>query len=124
MNIHRTFSVAILCLIFSCSDPVGDSDLEKGIDLYSSTEFSELAEMHCRARYLKEMRFSLAEEMRKNPISEKNYDSLKTDMADRSRALSDSIREHLTDLTTSLDLEGKRIFNDSLEARIRRMGCE
>jgi len=93
-------------------------------DIYSDPDFESLTEMHCRARVLKAKRFSLAEEMRQNPIEGKDYDGLSQEMENSSRLLADSIRRKLSTLTAELSLEQKRTFNDSIQARIDRMGCE
>jgi len=80
--------------------------------------------MQCRARQLKKQRFSLADALRDNPDFVNNPDSLKDVMAQKSRLLADSIRSKLEILTSEMELNEKRIFNDSLEARIANMKCE
>jgi hypothetical protein len=116
MRWKYAFVLLLLISFFACETATEENS-------FATTEFDELVEMHCRARTLKDQRFSLAEEMRTHPVEGINYDSLKVSMAQSSRALSDSIREKLTLLTGSLTLEEKRVFNDSIEARIERMGC-
>lgn len=109
----------IFCLIglavFSCNP---------GEEAHGSNEFDELVEMHCRARKLKNERFSIAEEMRENPRDTVNYDSLRQVKSELSRALSDSIRLKLKYLTSNLSLEEKRAFNKRVEARITTMNCD
>ena len=109
----------IFCLLgfvfFSCSPMENENERD---------DFDELVEMHCRARKLKNERFSLAEEMRQNPRQEVNYDSLRRVKSEVSRALSDSIRLKLEQLTSNLSLEEKRVFNEKVESRIQKMDCD
>ncbi len=111
-----TIGVALFCSCETASESAADSLEEES--------FQELVEMHCRARILKNERFALAEEMRNRPDSMANYDSIRTAKSSMSRALSDSIREKLGELSAKLSVEEKRAFNEKVEAEIKKLDCE
>jgi hypothetical protein len=92
--------------------------------IYSQPVFEEFIDLNCEARKLKDERFTLAERLRKDEKYVSNPDSLKNALASQSRELAERIRLKLDDLTGEMNLEQKRVFNDSLEARIARMGCK
>ncbi|HKK39996.1 MAG TPA: hypothetical protein VJ949_11305 [Cryomorphaceae bacterium] len=100
-----------------CSNPIETN-------VYSQDSFTEFVDMQCRARHLKKQRFSLADALREDPDFVTNPDSLKNVLAQKSRLLADSIRLKLELLTSDMELEEKRVFNDSLEARIAEMNCK
>jgi len=93
--------------------------------LYDSPEFSELVDLHCRARLLKEERFQLADKMRKDQLEEGSIDldSLRNATSSRSRALADSIGNLIEKLSGDMRPHEKRVFNDSIKSRIDRMSC-
>lgn len=107
----------LLLVLVSCT--VTDSE-----SVYSKPVFEEFLELNCEARRLKDERFTLAERLRKDEDYVSNPDSLKEALASQSRELAERIRVKLDALTGEMKLEEKRIFNDSLEARIAKMGCE
>ncbi|MCZ4407658.1 hypothetical protein O3Q51_02475 [Cryomorphaceae bacterium 1068] len=92
--------------------------------VYDQPAFGEFLDLNCEARKLKDERFTLAEKLRKDENYVSNPDSLKNALASQSRELAEQIRLRLDDLTGEMNLDQKRVFNDSLEARIAKIGCE
>ncbi len=92
--------------------------------IYIQPAFEDFLELNCEARKLKDERFTLAERLRKDENYVSNPDSLKKALASQSRELAERIRLQLEDLTGEMSLDQKRVFNDSLEARIVKMNCK
>ncbi|HKL02720.1 MAG TPA: hypothetical protein VJ911_03555 [Cryomorphaceae bacterium] len=95
------------------------------VNIYQTQEFEELIIMHCRARALREMRFELAEDLRKHTSMQnlKSSDSLKKEKARQSRELADSIASLIQQITDEMSLEDKRAFRDSVDLRIIKSNC-
>ena len=108
-----------ILLLYFASCEVSDKE-----SIYAQPVFEEFLGLNCEARKLKDERFTLAEKLRKDEKYVSNPDSLKKALASQSRELAERIRLRLDDLTGDMNLDQKRVFNDSLEARIAKMGCK
>jgi len=111
-----------LCIVFF-SLTTGCEVAEKE-SIYTQPSFEEFLDLNCEARQLKDERFTLAERLRKDQNYVSNPDSLKKAMASQSRELAERIRVKLEVMTGDMTLDQKRVFNDSLEARIAFMDCD
>jgi hypothetical protein len=92
--------------------------------VYAQPAFTELVNLQCEARKLKNERFTLAEKLRQDESYVSNPDSLKKALASQGRELGDRIRQGLDHFTTEMSLDQKRTFSDSMEARIARLDCD
>ena len=128
------YAILLLMLFTACSSPVKKTD-------HWPIDFDELVVLHCKSIELKNARFSLADSIRfvqdsirinesvegqdLSPFREKllQFQKEKEILTKESYALSDSIESKMKRVIRELNVEEKRIFNDSLIARTKAMNC-
>lgn len=128
---HRATILILLCATIACGEP-DEHDWKNDLD--------KISQLNCNAIQLREARFSLADSMRSYQDSLLDYsetmpqrrdfweshlavmEERKEYLANTSRNLADSIRVELQRLTGHQTVEEKRVFNDSLQARMAE--CE
>ena len=128
------YAILLLMLFAACSSPVEKTD-------HWPIDFDELVVLHCKSIKLKNARFSLADSIRfvqdsiriNGSLNEHDLSAFKDKLiqfekereilTQESYALSDSIESKMKRVIRELNVEEKRIFNDSLIARTKAMNC-
>ena len=100
-------------------------------------DFQALVDLNCKAIELRKARFATADSLRlKMDSLRASMDSLsfgkyQSDFENRKQVLlyetnilADSIRSKMKLVMSEVSPEEKRVFNDSLQAEIKRAGCE
>ncbi|NEN24714.1 hypothetical protein G3O08_14500 [Cryomorpha ignava] len=118
-------------LVASCTnDPVEEQDSWP-------VDFDALVALNCRAIELRKARFATADSLRldmdsiKASMNQSDFEKYQNDFETRknallseSNALADTIRLRMKGVMSDLGPDRKRVFNDSLQATLKREGCE
>lgn len=115
----------------SCGNPAKEENQGWPID------FDAIINLNCRAIQLRKARFATADSIRlkmdsvqatMDSIDFENYqaefENRKATLLSESNILADTIRLRMKRVMTDLNPEQKRAFNDSIQAELRRKGCE
>ena len=125
------YSIPFLLLLAACSNNNGKDEAQWPIDM------DELVSLHCKSIELKNARFLLADSIRfvqdSIRLNESNtnrdltafinkleqFEAQKEILSKESYALSDSIEAKMDVVIRTLNVDEKRVFNDSLIARTK-----
>lgn len=127
-------ALALCAVMYSCAQPTASNPWP--------VDMEALADMHCRARVMREARFALADTMRMTESrflgienrtaadsaafaeAMEGYAAQRDKLVDSSKSLADSIAAMLSTAIKALSLGEKRVLNDSLERMVKRRGCD
>lgn len=128
MKFYRMY-LAVGILMVSCTNTADEHSWP--------VDFNALVELNCKAIELRKARFATADSLRmemdsiKASMSETDFKKFQNDFEMRKKALltesnnlADTIRVRMKGVMTELGPDKKRIFNDSLQASLKRRGCE
>lgn len=100
-------------------------------------DFNALVDLNCRAIELRKARFATADSLRLEMDSIKasmsasdfkkyqnDFEMRKNELLSESNILADTIRLRMKNVMSDLNPDRKRVFNDSLQAALKRKGCE
>lgn len=129
--IKASVFLCLMVLAASCNNTAKNPKESWPID------FDVLINLNCKAIQLRKARFATADSIRlKMDSIQASMDSLvfaeyqaeferrKTALLNESNSLADTIRLRMKRVMSELNPEQKRVFNDSIQAELRRKGCE
>jgi len=130
----KKYFIPLFLLLAACSNNAEQKE-QWPVDM------DEIVTLHCKSIELKNARFSLADSIRfvqdsirineaqndrdLTPFLNKldHFEAQKEMLTKESYDLSDSIEAKMEKIIRTLSLDEKRVFNDSLIARTKAMGC-
>lgn len=100
-------------------------------------DFEALVDLNCKAIKLRKARFATADSLRLKMDSlrlsmdstefktfQSDFEKRKQLLLHETNILADSIRSKMKRVMSEVSPEEKRVFNDSLQAELKRAGCE
>jgi len=100
-------------------------------------DFQALVDLNCKAIELRKARFATADSLRLQMDSlqatmdsasfakyQSDFEDRKLDLLKESNTLADTIRSRMKRVMSEVSPEEKRVFNDSLQAELKRAGCK